>query len=607
MRHFNLYLRTFKELFSQNKKAYLLQLVKAISEKSGIFINILYMARILNELATTNYQLVKASVVEYLIIFASLQLIGSIVSPILEDEKMLVRRTITKQPYEKMTRMNFHYADQADTHEKLHQISREMVQNNSSVLQISQHLYGVIENCVSLLWSLVLLMPLWRGARAQIATEWLWVNSPWLTILLALMVIVSVFLQTQLMQRVYATIKTQGENTREINALYYYLTTKLYDSENGKEIRLYKLQDSIKLITQQHTKKILAWYKDYYGKSQTAVLISNLTSQLLTLCLYGLIGLRVLVGGLPIALIVQLSGALSQLISTLPQLLSFLSIFSQAEPLERYYEFMDYPEEEIKGSLHVEKRLDNQYSLEVNQLYFTYPSASDYTLSDVSQAFEVGKKYAIVGENGSGKTTFIKVLMRLYEATEGEVLLNRIHSTKYNLSEYYQLFSVVFQDYRLLSFTLGQNMAVNQVFDEPLSRKIIKEVGLDSLLEKMPNGLHTFLGQEFEDDGVNLSGGQAQKVAMGRALYKDAPIMILDEPTAALDPVAEFEIYQKFSQIAEGKTAFYISHRLSSCRFCDEVLVFDKGKIVQRGNHDTLVKEAGKYQELWQAQAQYYS
>lgn len=607
MRHFNLYLRTFKELFSQNKKAYLLQLVKAISEESGIFINILYMARILNELATTNYQLVKASVVEYLIIFASLQLIGSIVSPILEDEKMLVRRTITKQPYEKMTRMNFHYADQADTHEKLHQISREMVQNNSSVLQISQHLYGVIENCVSLLWSLVLLMPLWRGARAQIATEWLWVNSPWLTILLALMVIVSVFLQTQLMQRVYATIKTQGENTREINALYYYLTTKLYDSENGKEIRLYKLQDSIKLITQQHTKKILAWYKDYYGKSQTAVLISNLTSQLLTLCLYGLIGLRVLVGGLPIALIVQLSGALSQLISTLPQLLSFLSIFSQAEPLERYYEFMDYPEEEIKGSLHVEKRLDNQYSLEVNQLYFTYPSASDYTLSDVSQAFEVGKKYAIVGENGSGKTTFIKVLMRLYEATEGEVLLNRIHSTKYNLSEYYQLFSVVFQDYRLLSFTLGQNMAVNQVFDEPLSRKIIKEVGLDSLLEKMPNGLHTFLGQEFEDDGVNLSGGQAQKVAMGRALYKDAPIMILDEPTAALDPVAEFEIYQKFSQIAEGKTAFYISHRLSSCRFCDEVLVFDKGKIVQRGNHDTLVKEAGKYQELWQAQAQYYS
>lgn len=607
MRHFNLYLRTFKELFSQNKKAYLLQLVKAISEESGIFINILYVARILNELATTNYQLVKASVVEYLIIFASLQLIGSIVSPILEDEKMLVRRTITKQPYEKMTRMNFHYADQADTHEKLHQISREMVQNNSSVLQISQHLYGVIENCVSLLWSLVLLMPLWRGARAQIATEWLWVNSPWLTILLALMVIVSVFLQTQLMQRVYATIKTQGENTREINALYYYLTTKLYDSENGKEIRLYKLKDSIKLITQQHTKKILAWYKDYYGKSQTAVLISNLTSQLLTLCLYGLIGLRVLVGGLPIALIVQLSGALSQLISTLPQLLSFLSIFSQAEPLERYYEFMDYPEEEIKGSLHVEKRLDNQYSLEVNQLYFTYPSASDYTLSDVSQAFEVGKKYAIVGENGSGKTTFIKVLMRLYEATEGEVLLNRIHSTKYNLSEYYQLFSVVFQDYRLLSFTLGQNMAVNQVFDEPLSRKIIKEVGLDSLLEKMPNGLHTFLGQEFEDDGVNLSGGQAQKVAMGRALYKDAPIMILDEPTAALDPVAEFEIYQKFSQIAEGKTAFYISHRLSSCRFCDEVLVFDKGKILQRGNHDTLVKEAGKYQELWQAQAQYYS
>lgn len=258
----------------------------------------------------------------------------SIVGPILEDEKMLVQRMIMNQPYEKMMRMNFHYADQAQTHEKLHHISRDMVQNNSSMQQISNHLFAVIENCVSLIWAIVLLKPLWNKTSNLITlTEWQWVHSGWLNVLLVLLVILSVFSQNQLMQRVYATLNEQSDRIRESNALFYYLTIKLHDAENGKEIRLYQLKASMQKIVREHTEGIVAWYQDYYGKSQTAALVSNLTSQLLTLFLYGLIGLRVLVGGLPIALIVQLSGALSQLITTLPQLLTFLSIFTQRGPL----------------------------------------------------------------------------------------------------------------------------------------------------------------------------------------------------------------------------------------------------------------------------------
>lgn len=606
MKRPDLFLRLLKELLiKEYRKVYLLHILKSIAERSGTFVNIIYMTRVLKELTNNQFEQVRETVLEYLAIFACIQILSAILAPVLEDMRLEMRRTIIAKPYEKTMRMNFHYADQTETHDKLHQINRDMVQNNSSVLRISEQLFVLIENIVSLCWSLVLLVPLWTSGVASETGRLVWIHSNWLNILLVILVLLSVGMQTGLMQRVYSVMSQQSEQTRETNALYYHMTTKLHDPESGKEIRLYNLQESIQRVMLKQTQGVLDWYQEYYNKNQTAALLNNLTSQLITVALYALVGVRVLLGGLPAALVVQLSGALSQMILTLPQLMSFLAVFNQFEPLERYYEIMDYPEEVIKGSLHVEKRLDNNYQLSVDKLTFSYPNAQEKTLNAITQDFDVGKKYAIVGGNGSGKTTFIKVLMRLYETSQGRIKLNQIDTNKYNLSEYYQIFSVVFQDFCLLSFTLGQNIAVQEIFDTQLATETLEEVGLNGFLEKLPLGLSTYLGSEFED-GVNLSGGQSQKVAMARALYKDAPIMILDEPTAALDPIAEFEIYKKFAEVAENKTAFYISHRLSSCRFCDEVLVFDQGEIVQRGSHEKLIQVEGKYQELWYAQAQYY-
>lgn len=601
-----IFLRAFKEIVKNNPKAYVMHLIKAFCDHSLVFINLIYMSQILNELANNQFAAVKHIVGEYLIIFTILRLISDFLGPMVDDEKVLVRRKISEQPYEKMMRMNFHYADQADTHEKLHRISRDMVQNHSSMLQIATQLFDFVENVIRFVWALLLLMPLWKVSVANIENQWRWINSSWLTFLLVILIIISTIMQTKLMQRVYNFVGDESDKTLETNAMSYYITTKLYDSENGKEIRLYNLHKSLKKISQEHTISILDWYKKYYSKNQLAVLLTNIASQFLTWFLYLLIGVRVLIGSLPLSLVIQLSGALSQLIAILPQFLNFVSVFAQVEPLERYFEIMDYPEEETKGSLHVEKRLDYNYEIGVAELYFAYPEAEDYTLKNITEQFEIGKKYAIVGENGSGKTTFIKVLMRLYEATQGQVIMNNIAAEKYSLSEYYQLFSVVFQDYRLLSFTIGQNISVGRDYHKKQADLYAQQVGLKETLEELPLGLDTYLGQEFESDGINLSGGQAQKVAIARALYKDGSMMILDEPTAALDPIAEFEIYQKFSTITQNKTAFFISHRLSSCRFCDEILVFDAGEIIQRGSHDELLAKEGKYQELWQAQAQYY-
>ena len=230
-----------------------------------------------------------------------------------------------------------------------------------------------------------------------------------------------------------------------------------------------------------------------------------------------------------------------------------------------------------------------------------------YALHRVNIRFKVGQRLAVVGMNGSGKTTFIKLMCRLYDPTEGCIMLNGINIRKYDYDEYLSLFSVVFQDFKLFSFTIGQNIAAASAYDSEKALSCLEAAGLGDRAAEMPNGLETYLYRDFDNDGIEISGGEAQKLALARALYKDAPFIILDEPTASLDPISEYEIYSRFNDIAQDKTTVFISHRLASCRFCDRIAVFDCGSIVQSGTHDELLgDERGKYFELWNAQAQYY-
>ena len=249
-----------------------------------------------------------------------------------------------------------------------------------------------------------------------------------------------------------------------------------------------------------------------------------------------------------------------------------------------------------------------EYEIECRDVSFRYPGTDTWALRHVNLKFRVGERLAVVGKNGSGKTTFIKLLCRLYDPTEGEILLNGIDIRKYSYEEYLSLFSVVFQDFKLFSFELGQNVAASVEVDEERARACLEQAGFGTRLQELPKGLYTSLYKDFEEDGVEISGGEAQKIALARALYKDAPFLVLDEPTAALDPVAEYEVYTGFNRMVGNRTAVYISHRLSSCRFCDEIVVFDEGQIVQRGSHEALVsQEDGLYARLWNAQAQYYA
>lgn len=240
---------------------------------------------------------------------------------------------------------------------------------------------------------------------------------------------------------------------------------------------------------------------------------------------------------------------------------------------------------------------------------FRYPGAEQDTLTNIDLTLHPGEKLAVVGLNGAGKTTLVKLICGFLDPAEGRVLLDGKDIRDYDRADYYTMFSAVFQDFSLLAGSIATNVAQSNVdIDMERVRECIEKAGLRTKVETLPDGYETYLNREVYEEATLVSGGETQRLMLARALYKNAPFIILDEPTAALDPIAEAEIYSKFNDIAGDKTAIYISHRLSSCKFCDRIVVFHEGEIIQQGTHDTLVAdENGKYHELWHAQAQYYT
>lgn len=266
-------------------------------------------------------------------------------------------------------------------------------------------------------------------------------------------------------------------------------------------------------------------------------------------------------------------------------------------------EYLNLEAEKTKGDSFTEM---TKGVIEFRNVSFRYPGTKELVLDHVSLKIEPSEKIAVVGKNGSGKTTLVKLLCRLYEPEEGEILWNGKNIREYDLREWQKIFAIVFQDYSLLSLTLGQNVAASEQYEAERAKKVLQLAGFGERLNKLKKGLETVVYPEYEQDGVSFSGGEEQKIAIARAIYKGGQICILDEPTAALDPVSESRVYESFDEIVKGKTAVYISHRLSSCKFSDRIFVLDNGKIVESGTHEALLSKNGLYAQLWQAQAQYY-
>ena len=380
-------------------------------------------------------------------------------------------------------------------------------------------------------------------------------------------------------------------------------------NSTGMDDRIYLQANIIRKLNEKMNKDHLKAFSDansFGFKMSVPRGIFNWSS---TLFNYLLVCFYCAMGAFPVGNVIKYTGYLGRFMGDLNELVDtlFRSFKENEQFLKLYLEYFDIPNDMYQGSLAVEKRSDKKYDIEFRNVSFKYAGSENYALKNVNLTFKVGERLAVVGMNGSGKTTFIKLICRLYDPTEGEIYMNDFNVRKYDYRQYLDLFSVVFQDYSLLALPLGNNVSSAATWDGEKAERCLREVGLGERYNEMTKGLDTVLYKDFDDEGVNVSGGEAQKIALARALYRDAPFIILDEPTAALDPIAEADIYAKFDSIVEDKTAIYISHRLSSCRFCDKIAVFDEGRIVQVGTHDELLADkGGKYYELWHAQAQYY-
>lgn len=389
--------------------------------------------------------------------------------------------------------------------------------------------------------------------------------------------------------------------------LSYLNNNIFFNYRAGKIIRIFGMQDMLLKNGERELDGMVGFYLRRIHAKRGETVENLASSGLFTVFSYLLVVFKTISGAITVGAFTRYVGALNQFGSACASLIEYnAAIRRNAAYMGEFLAFLDVEEKHSHGTIPVEKRDDGEYELAFENVSFRYPGSVQYVLKNVICRLDMKRKMAVVGRNGAGKTTFIKLLCGLYEPTEGRITLNGVDIRKYKPDEYRDLFGVVFQDFRLFSFPVWENVATGYERDDGRLWKALYQAGAREFVKNMPEGLETLLYKDT-GEGVEISGGEAQKLAIARALYKDGALVVLDEPTAALDPLAEAEVYARFDEMTEGKTSIYISHRMSSCRFCDDIMVFDDGRIAERGSHETLLAAGGLYSQLWNAQAKYYA
>ena len=386
-----------------------------------------------------------------------------------------------------------------------------------------------------------------------------------------------------------------------------YIRRKAESVELAKDIRIFGLQGWLNELMD----RVQNVYLDFLLRSEKVRLLSDVAEALLTMARNGIAYAYLLHMALRDSLSVPEFILYFTAVSTFTTwvmgiLQAAQKLHEESLDISQVREFLDYPEPfRFEGGVAIPKA--DACELKLEHVSFRYPGAEEDTIHDLDLTVRPGEKLAIVGLNGAGKTTLVKLLCGLFDPTEGRVLLNGVNVRDFNRREYYGLFSAVFQEFSILDVTVAENIAqTNENIDTQKLWDCIEKAGLTQTIQKLPKGLDTHVGREVYLDGVLFSGGQTQRLMLARALYKDGAILLLDEPTAALDPLAENDIYQKYKDMTAGKTSLFISHRLASTRFCDRIIFVADGRITEEGTHDQLLARGGAYARLFEIQSRYY-
>jgi ATP-binding cassette subfamily B protein len=600
----NVILKAYKFVISYETMYLITSILGGIITGVRPFVTIYYSRKIINFLILGNE---KELVLKFVLLTIGLNLILSILKSILDNGNNFYKdklyRKLEMAKNQKIIDLDYEFIEKEDTQNMVQNIKMLEQNGNHSFRSLMNATYEFTQGLIIIILSILLSKGVFV-AEASIAG----ISSRSINIIFILFLVIvntiSFISLAKFNTKVSEYIVELGNDTFRLYSAYEFLAV---DYKSGKDIRIYG-----KKLPQKHNKKMSKELSGMYKLAGKILGIGNaipsLISNITIGAIYLYVGWKAIIGAITIGEIVQYTAAITILFEGVNSIIAAISsTVANKVYFGELFDFLELDGGKYMGSIPMEKRLDNKYGIEFKNVSFKYPGTESYVLKNINLKLNIGERLAIVGMNGSGKTTFIKLLIRLYDPTEGQILLNGIDIKNYDYDEYLRIFSVVFQDFKLFSFGLGQNVGATVEYDKDRVLRCLNEVGFDKRIDTLEKGLDTSLYRDFDENGVEISGGEAQKIAMARAIYKERPFIILDEPTAALDPISEFEIYTKFDEIVGDKTAIYISHRLSSCRFCDDIVVFHEGKIIQRGNHEKLLEEIqGKYYELWNAQAKYY-
>jgi len=567
------------------------------------YLSLFFSARILNLLLAKSYRACLYTVVVFLLTQYGLGLFEKICRQYLDGQKELCLARTEQKITAKALELEFEKFEKTETMDAIRRTNVSSMGSGNVGDQLIV-IHTLITSLLSVLYALFFLLRLFLlsdSSRNNFFT------SSFSMLALLLLCGVQLALSSRINRRSTQKKIELNQGNDHSNSVANYLVNVMLEERRADDIRIGHLDHFLDVQFGKAMEHFLPMYLDFArfsaitdGKNALLSLLSNFAA-------YLVIGARALYGVLPIGDVLLYAGSVTRAMSDLQTFLATGSEFDYINSyLSTYEDFIAQPSMAYDGTLPIEKRDDGQYEFAFHDVSFSYPGTNIPVLEHVTLSFAVGDKTALVGRNGAGKTTLIKLLCRLYEPTSGYITLNGIDIRKYSYKEYTQAFSVVFQDFHLFSLPLDENIAAGTEIDEAALQSSLAKVGLTDRVQQLPQGVRTRLYNN-NGSGVDLSGGEAQRTAIARALYKDAPFVILDEPTAALDPIAEAEIYEQFSQMTAGKTAVYISHRMSSCKFCDRIIVLDHGRIAEDGTHDTLLANHGIYANLYETQAQYYT
>ena len=587
--------------YKSHKSIWYVVMTVAVAAAVQPFVNLYFSAEILDAVLVSNFRVAAVHVAWLLGLNLVLGLIRKICEQVLNGWKETLEVNVEMRTVEKAYRMEFEELEKQDTTDSIGRIRAQTI-SNGGLSHLLYNIEAMLRGIFGCICSLIFMLQLFSKVSGTDS----FFDSIWpVLILIGLYVLVLTITYLVVAKGRKKDYEMRKKN-EHLSSLYSYFFEFLADYRSGKDIRMYQMKDMVMNRLFEYMMPLVLYLrkkgKILGGCGALQVFLMQITS----CASFLFVGGKVLAGSISVGSVILYAGAINRVSDNISEITTaWTHFYYQMQYLKEYQHFIDRPNMHYDGTLPIEKRTDMRYELSFENVTFCYPGTDQPVLKNVSFKFEIGRRYALVGRNGAGKSTLIKLLCRLYEPTEGRILLNGIDIGLYDYDEYVQIFSVVFQDFKLFAFPLGENIAGSQQVDERRARKSLEQAGMAERLETLPEGLDTLLYHNT-GEGIDLSGGEAQKVAIARALYKDAPFVILDEPTAALDPLAEAEVYTHFNDLIQNKTAIYISHRMSSCQFCDEILVLDDGQIAEQGDHAALLEQGGLYAELYQTQAVHY-